>query len=58
MTDLLSISERRIDRLINPDINEGLPPFLSDSPSLISGLISRSMRRSLMLSRSASPIAA
>ena len=24
MTDLMSISERRIDRLVNPDLNEGL----------------------------------
>jgi histidine ammonia-lyase len=29
VTDLMSISERRIDRLINPDLNEGLPPFLA-----------------------------
>ena len=29
MTDLMSISERRIDRLINPDSNEGLPAFLA-----------------------------
>ena len=36
-TDLLSISERRIDRLINPDVNEGLPPFLSDRPGISSG---------------------
>ena len=31
VTDLMSISERRIDRLINPDVNEGLPPFLSQT---------------------------
>src|ERR1700761_1130494 len=37
LTDLVSISERRIDRLINPDINEGLPPFLSDNPGISSG---------------------
>ena len=37
MTDLASISERRIDRLINPDINEGLPPFLSSEAGLSSG---------------------
>jgi histidine ammonia-lyase len=37
VTDLLSISERRIDRLINPDVNEGLPPFLSDRPGISSG---------------------
>ena len=29
LTDLMSISERRIDRLVNPDLNEGLPPFLA-----------------------------
>ena len=39
MTDLMCISERRIDRLINPDINEGLPPFLSDTPGLSSGFM-------------------
>ena len=27
MTDLAGITERRIDRLLNPDINEGLPRF-------------------------------
>ncbi len=29
MTDLAGIAERRVDRLLNPDINEGLPAFLS-----------------------------
>jgi histidine ammonia-lyase len=37
LTDLASICERRIDRLINPDINEGLPPFLSTQAGLSSG---------------------
>ena len=37
LTDLISIIERRIDRLINPDLNEGLPPFLSAQPGLSSG---------------------
>jgi len=37
LTDLLSISERRIDRLLNPDLNEGLPPFLSPEPGVSSG---------------------
>jgi histidine ammonia-lyase len=37
MADLMSISERRIDRLINPDLNEGLPPFLSANPGKSSG---------------------
>ena len=35
MTDLMSISERRIDRLVNPDLNEGLPAFLSRRPGTI-----------------------
>src|SRR6185437_1797547 len=37
LTDLISIGERRIDRLVNPDVNEGLPPFLSSHPGLSSG---------------------
>ncbi|MES1147375.1 MAG: aromatic amino acid lyase, partial [bacterium] len=39
MTDLLSISERRIDRLLNPDSSEGLPAFLAQNPGLESGLM-------------------
>ncbi len=39
MTDLASITERRIDRLLNPDINEGLPAFLSNDPGLSSGFM-------------------
>ncbi len=37
LTDLMSITERRIDRLINPDLNEGLPSFLSGQPGISSG---------------------
>ena len=39
MTDLMSITERRIDRLVNPDSNEGLPPFLSARPGVGSGFM-------------------
>ncbi|MGC2637814.1 MAG: histidine ammonia-lyase [Acidobacteriaceae bacterium] len=39
MTTLMGITERRIDRLVNPDINEGLPPFLSKTPGVSSGLM-------------------
>lgn len=39
LTDLASITERRIDRLLNPDINEGLPAFLSADPGLSSGFM-------------------
>jgi histidine ammonia-lyase len=39
LTDLAGITERRIDRLLNVDINEGLPAFLSPDPGLSSGLM-------------------
>jgi histidine ammonia-lyase len=39
VTDLMSISERRIDRLTNPDKSEGLPAFLAREPGLQSGLM-------------------
>jgi histidine ammonia-lyase len=39
LTDLASMTERRIDRLLNPDINEGLPAFLSPDPGLSSGFM-------------------
>jgi histidine ammonia-lyase len=39
LADLISIGERRIDRLVNPDVNEGLPPFLSAHPGLSSGFM-------------------
>ncbi len=37
LTDLAGISERRIERLVNPDLNEGLPPFLTTHPGTSSG---------------------
>jgi len=39
LTDLAGITERRIDRLLNPDINEGLPAFLSPEAGLSSGFM-------------------
>ena len=39
LTDLMSISERRIERLINPDMNEGLPAFLARHPGMESGFM-------------------
>lgn len=35
--NLAVISERRIDRLVHPDFNQGLPPFLARHPGLESG---------------------
>jgi histidine ammonia-lyase len=39
MTDLISITERRIDRLVNPDANEDLPPFLTNQAGIGSGFM-------------------
>jgi histidine ammonia-lyase len=39
LTDLMSISERRTDRLVNPDTNEGLPPFLASEAGTHSGFM-------------------
>jgi histidine ammonia-lyase len=39
MTDLMTISERRTDRLVNPDKSEGLPAFLARRPGLQSGFM-------------------
>ncbi|MBI3792149.1 MAG: histidine ammonia-lyase [Gemmatimonadetes bacterium] len=39
MTNLATISERRIDRLVHPDLNEGLPPFLASDAGVRSGLM-------------------
>jgi histidine ammonia-lyase len=38
MTDLAAISERRIERMLNPDLS-GLPAFLARSPGLESGFM-------------------
>ena len=39
MTNLATIAERRIDRLVHPDLNEGLPPFLAREAGLHSGFM-------------------
>ncbi|MEY2527924.1 MAG: histidine ammonia-lyase [Verrucomicrobiota bacterium] len=39
VTDLMSISERRTDRLVNPDSSEGLPPFLTSHAGTHSGFM-------------------
>jgi histidine ammonia-lyase len=39
LTNLATMSERRVDRLLNPDINEGLPPFLAREAGVNSGLM-------------------
>lgn len=39
ITDLMSITERRIDRLVNPDANEDLPAFLTTEAGNSSGFM-------------------
>lgn len=39
LTNLATISERRIDRLVNPDLNQGLPAFLSPDAGVNCGFM-------------------
>jgi histidine ammonia-lyase len=39
LTTLAGIAERRIERLVNPDLSQGLPAFLTRNPGLQSGLM-------------------
>ena len=39
LSALAGISERRIERLVNPTLNEGLPPFLAPGAGLNSGFM-------------------
>ena len=39
MTNLATIAERRIDRLVHPDFNHGLPPFLTLDAGVNSGFM-------------------
>jgi histidine ammonia-lyase len=39
LTNLAVMSERRIDRIVNPDANHGLSPFLARVPGLESGFM-------------------
>jgi histidine ammonia-lyase len=39
LTNLATIAERRIDRLVHPDLNHGLPPFLTRDAGVSSGFM-------------------
>jgi histidine ammonia-lyase len=39
LTNLATIAERRIDRLVHPDFNQGLPPFLTTDAGVNSGFM-------------------
>jgi histidine ammonia-lyase len=50
LTDLMSISERRVDRLVNPDLNEDLPPFLTAHAGTSSGFMMMQVTAAALLS--------
>src|SRR5438445_4787710 len=50
LTDLMSIGERRIDRLVNPDANEDLPPFLTAHAGTSSGFMMMQITAAALLS--------
>src|SRR5438046_4985141 len=50
VTDLMNISERRTDRLVNPDKNEGLPAFLARHPGLESGFMTAQVAAASLVS--------
>jgi histidine ammonia-lyase len=52
LTDLMSIAERRIDRLVNPDLNEGLPAFLSGDAGKSSGFMIAHVTAAALLNES------
>ncbi len=39
IAELANISERRLERLVNPQLSEGLPPFLVKKPGINSGFM-------------------
>jgi len=39
LTTLQAIAERRVERLVNPDLSQGLPAFLTKDPGLSSGFM-------------------
>jgi histidine ammonia-lyase len=39
LTTLQALAERRVERLVNPDLSQGLPAFLTNDPGLCSGLM-------------------
>src|SRR5204862_6898978 len=47
---LAGISERRIERLVNPTLNEGLPPFLAPSAGLNSGFMMAQLTAAALVS--------
>jgi histidine ammonia-lyase len=52
LTDLASISERRTERLVNPDLSGDLPPFLTRDPGVCSGFMIAQVTAAALVSES------
>ena len=52
LTSLAGISERRVDRLVNPFLSEGLPPFLAAGAGLNSGFMMAQVTAAALASES------
>ncbi|MGH9543346.1 MAG: histidine ammonia-lyase [Terriglobales bacterium] len=52
LVSLSSMVERRIDRLVNPDLNEGLPPFLTAHAGVASGFMIAQVSAAAVLNES------
>jgi histidine ammonia-lyase len=52
LADLASISERRIERLVNPDLSGDLPPFLTRDPGVSSGFMIAQVTAAALVSES------
>src|SRR3954462_2680426 len=50
MTHLATMAARRIDRLVHPDMNQGLPPFLSPDAGVNSGFMMAQVRAASLAS--------
>lgn len=51
LTDLASMSERRLEKLVNPDTNQGLPAFLAVREGLESGWMMAQVTAAAIVSR-------
>ncbi|HEX5727327.1 MAG TPA: histidine ammonia-lyase [Longimicrobiaceae bacterium] len=52
LADLASISERRTERLVNPDLSGDLPPFLTRDPGVCSGFMIAQITAAALVSES------
>lgn len=49
LTTLVALAERRIERIVNPDLSSGLPAFLANDPGLESGFMTAQITAAALL---------